>query len=232
MTGQPRLRATFHDVPLLRRGILSLFTLTSVLLLPNIAAAQTAAPNTLSPEEIDDGWILLFDGADRLRLEGRQRGQLEGGRRRDLGERGRERAAVHDQRVRRLRAEGRFPRAGRNQQRHLPAHARRADRSGRRLLRAEHRRAVGQPVSHRQLRRPPEGRGHARHRPSGTPSRSRPRAAISPSRSTASSVLDYVDQRPIGPRPHRPAVQLRARSSFATSSSSRWACETSSTAAT
>ncbi len=82
----------------------------------------------------------------------------------DLGQRGREGPALHDQRVRRLRIEGRLSRAAGHQQRRVPAHTPAADQSGRRLLRAEHRRAGRQPVSHRQLRQPPEGRRHVRHR--------------------------------------------------------------------
>ena len=80
MSGPPRPRATFHVgprqsrrltaragtdesfSPRLRRGILSLFTLTVLFLPPNAVSAETAAPNTLSQDEIDDGWILLFDG--------------------------------------------------------------------------------------------------------------------------------------------------------------------------
>ncbi len=154
----------------------------SLLFAPGATAGE---PNTLSPAELDDGWILLFDGQSDFRLEGRQPGELEGGRRRDLGERRRKGAAGHDQRVRRLRAEARLPRSGDDQQRRLPAHAARAHESGGRLLRAEHRRAGGQPVCHRQLRQPPEGRERAGERRLADIRRSRPRAATSRSGSAS-----------------------------------------------
>ena len=121
---------------------------------------------------------------------------------------GREGPAAHDQPVRRLRAQGRFPQPKRNQQRHLSAHAGRAHRPGRRLLRAEHRRRVSA------ARFPPAASSIARrpaHAATSTDWRTftvKAEGGHFTVSSTASKVLDYIDPKPLGRGLHRPAIQL------------------------
>ena len=57
-------------------SMMALLLLAVALALPD--AARAAAPNTLTPEELADGWILLFDGETLFGWTAGEQGRLEG----------------------------------------------------------------------------------------------------------------------------------------------------------
>ena len=43
-----------------------------------VARSRSDKPNTLTPKEIADGWLLLFDGETHVRVEDRRRRRRQG----------------------------------------------------------------------------------------------------------------------------------------------------------
>ena len=172
-------------------------------------SADAAKPNTLTAEEIADGWLLLFDGESMYGWEPASKADWKVADGVISVSQRREGIALHDEPVGRLRLQGRFPR-------------RPTTNSGVFLRTPKEPKDPKSDCYELNIAMPevspfPTGSFVGREKSSAekfddgwhTFEVTADKAHARPSSSMAEQVLDYTDPKPVATRAHRPAAQQR-----------------------